>query len=201
MRKYKLLFFFFGVWVILQWIIPLSTIWEWQDIRDTGKIFKFKIIDTILEERLLTVGSGQERIPYLIIPYAERSFQIDGQDSIWDYNQKVYVFIEEDTTGFAKILDVKKELNASDKNLDFIKAEIDGVDYGQKDSITEITLYIQYPFYKYLMGSEVQAEVFLRKIKIQVQLDTLSSYAQIRVKDGKAVIQDISLFGLSLFKD
>jgi len=97
----------FAVMVLAQLAVPFKMIFDREKVLSEGNTFKFKTapIDP----------SDPFRGKYITLNFVENNFEvIDGET--WQNGQAVYVLLAKDAYGFAKIVDVVKELPDESNN-------------------------------------------------------------------------------------
>lgn len=126
---------------------------------------------------------------YVRLTYKERRVNIDNESN-WTSGEDIYVILSRDKNGFAKIKSISKE--TSQLNEDYFKAIVSVV---TSDGSNQLT--ISYPFNRFYMeeSKALEAENTYRKS----QADTSKvTYALVNIKDGKAVLKDVLIDGISL---
>lgn len=174
------IFILFIVVAVAQIFVPAQMIFNKESIINEGTAYKFKTqpVDP----------SDPYRGKYINLSYEQNSFITT--DSIWGRQDKVFVYLETDSLGFAKVNQVSKApLNL---NKDFVIAEVSW--YNKRDQKLNFNL----PFNRYYMEETkaYDAEVAVRNN----QRDSLpnSTYALVYVKDGEAVLNDVIINDISI---
>ena len=179
--KYILLILFL-VAAGAQLYVPTSMILSQEDILTAGKTFKFRTAPVDPNDPL--------RGKYVALRYQDNSLTIP--DSVYFYrNQKIFVEIEEDYEGFAIIKDISQAppLQGSD----YFDANLQSVSY--YDDSTR--LWIIYPFNRFYMEEHKAPEA--EKLYNESTWNTdVPTWAVVKIKDGKAALQDVRLDGRSL---
>lgn len=171
--KLKHVFALFILVVIAQLFVPMQMIFGQETILKTGTAYKFRTqpVDP----------SDPYRGKYITLSYDINS--AISIDSTWERKQDVYVYIEEDSLGFAKLTEVSK-MPLEIEN-DYIIAETGW--YSKRSKILNFNL----PFNRFYMeeSKAKPAEDAFRK----AQRDTLpnNTYGLVFVKDGEAVLKDV----------
>ena len=100
MNNKKLLFSLFVITVLAQLYVPAKMIMDKEEVLLTGKEFKFKTrpIDP----------SDPFRGKYIILYFEENEFELEGIRT-WTYGDQLYVIVEEDEEGFARIVELSEE--------------------------------------------------------------------------------------------
>jgi uncharacterized membrane-anchored protein len=171
--KLKYLFILFVLVALVQLFVPLQMIFGQEDVLDSGTAYKFKTepVDP----------SDPFRGKYITLRYAMNS--AITKDSTWLRQDDVYVYIEEDSLGFAKLTQVSKTPLTIDK--DYVMANVNWYDKNTKK------LRFNLPFNRFYMeeSKAKPAEDAYRK----AQRDTIpnSTYALVYIKEGEAVLENV----------
>ena len=180
MKKIKYIFILFVVVALVQLFVPLQMIFGQEAILNNGTAYKFKTqpIDP----------SDPYRGKYITLRYNINA--IKTNDSLWERNEQVYVYIEKDSLGFAQLLEVSKTLLDIEK--DYVVAEVSWYqDYSNE-------LRFNLPFNRFYMeeSKAKPAEDAFRK----AQRDTMpnNTYALVYIKDGEAVLKDVLINDISI---
>ena len=178
--KLKYVFVLFIFVVIAQLFVPAQMIFGQESILKNGKAFKFRTqpIDP----------SDPYRGKYVTLRYDINSAL--SNDSIWQRHQDVYVYLEADSLGFAKLVEVSKEPLVSEN--DFVIAQMNWHDKFN----SKITFSL--PFNRFYM-EESKAQPAENAFRI-AQTDSLpnNTYALVYIKDGEAVLEDVLINEISL---
>ncbi|WP_341216332.1 GDYXXLXY domain-containing protein [uncultured Wocania sp.] len=174
------IFILFIAVAVAQLFVPAQMIFNQESIITNGTAYKFKTqpVDP----------SDPYRGKYINLNYEQNSFITT--DTVWDRKDKVYVYLETDSLGFAKVNAVSKTLVNLDK--DFFIAEV--VWYNKKDQKLNFNL----PFNRYYMEETkaYDAEVAVRNN----QRDSIknNTYALVYIKNGEVVLSDVVISGISI---
>lgn len=172
------IFWFFILLILAQWYVPSAMIFEQENILKSGELFKFKTapIDPV----------DPFRGRYVTLNFDENNFELETETE-WDsdYPRKdVFVHLDRDSLGFAKIIDVTLEKPTSSTN--FIKAKAYGTFFNQTNKLINI----EYPFNRFYMDEFKAPKA--EKIYREAQIDsTQVAYASVRIKEGKAVLENV----------
>jgi uncharacterized membrane-anchored protein len=167
--------------VIAQLFIPAQMILNQESVLKTGKAYKFKTqpVDP----------SDPFKGKYINLNYEIREFETN--DSLWERNQPLYVYLVTDNLGYAKIETVSKSILTNNKN-NYFKAKTEW--YSNYDN----KLHIQFPFNQYYMKETkaYDAEVAVRNR----QQDSIpnNTYALVFIKEGEAVLEDVIIDEISI---
>ncbi|XMO87387.1 GDYXXLXY domain-containing protein [Algibacter sp. AS12] len=174
------IFILFIVVAMAQLFVPAQMIFNKESIIKSGVAYKFKTqpVDP----------SDPFRGKYIILNYELNAFVTN--DSVWERHDKVYVYLETDSLGFAKVNDISKRPLKLAK--DHIIADVNW--YNSNDKKLNFNL----PFNRYYMEETkaYDAEVAVR----QNERDSLpnTTYALVYVKDGEAVLNDVVINEISI---
>lgn len=159
---------------VVQLFVPTKMILNQESVIETGKVFKFKTqpIDP----------SDPFKGKYINLNYAISNFTT--KDSLWKRREPIYVYLETDSLGYAKIQTVSKKILVKN-NSNYIKASVQW--YAKYNN----QLNINFPFNRYYMKETkaYDAEIAVRNR----QRDSLpdNTYAMVYVKQGEAVLTDV----------
>jgi len=180
MYNKKILLIGFFLVACIQLYVPAKMIYNQENVLKTGKQFKFKAAPIDPNDPF--------RGKYITLRFEANTFTIKNTNE-WTQGQKVFVMIQPDSNGYAKVQSVLNE--SPGNNPDYVKANI-----GYVDEINS-TLFINYPFDRFYMEeSKAQpAEDLYRKSIID---STQVAYALVHVKNGEAVIKNVMINGKSI---
>lgn len=154
-----------------QWVAPLKMIYDNENVITQGKAYKFKTqpIDP----------SDPFRGKYIVLNFELNS--IPAPDLGWKYDDDVFLVVDEDSLGFARVASVAKAKPTETHN--FVKAKTGNYINGK--------LHYRLPFNRFYMNEKkaYSAEVLYR----EAQTDSLpnNSYALVFIKEGRAVLADV----------
>ena len=181
MSSKKLLLSVFILVALAQLYVPAKMIFDKEDTLETGIDYKFSTapIDP----------TDPFRGKYIILSYKDNVAVIDNEKD-WVSGEIVYVFLENDQNGFAKIKSVSKEKPTDSQN--FLKAKVSAV---SSDGTNKLTIY--FPFDRYYMeeSKASDAEVIYAK---SLRDTTKVTYALVSIKNGDAVLKDLLINGVSI---
>lgn len=178
MKNKQWLFILFGLMVIAQLFVPISMIFQSNIVLKNGTEFKFKLqpIDP----------SDPFRGEYVVLNFTDNTY-VPATTEIWQNETLVYVIIENNESGYAYIADVRKKKPTETSN--YLTLPINYVE--------ENYLQFNFPFDRFYM-SENKAQK-AEDLYIENLRDSSSiNYAIVSIKDGKSVIKDIQVNGVSL---
>ncbi len=168
------IFLIFIAVVLLQLFVPAKMIFDREDVLKTGTVYKFKTqpVDP----------SDPFRGKYVTLNYELDS--AETMDSTLQRGDKILVYLETDSLGFAKLHSVSRIEKSIDK--DYVEAKVQWYN-SKKNSVR-----FQLEFNRYYMeeSKAKPAEDIYRKYNRR--LDTINkTYAIVAVKKGKAVLKDV----------
>jgi len=176
----------FAVMVLAQLAVPFKMIFDREKVLSEGKTFKFKTapIDP----------SDPFRGKYVTLNFAENNFEVsDGTK--WHNGQSVYVLLATDADGFAKIIDVVRELPAEGE--DCVKAKLNYVATKKDSTKTIQELNLEYPFERFYM--EESKAPLAESMYWEVSRDTTKvTYASVNIQNGQAVLKDVFIGDVSI---
>ncbi|WP_296384990.1 GDYXXLXY domain-containing protein [Winogradskyella sp.] len=167
-------FLIFIAVVILQLFVPAKMIFDKEAVLKTGTVYKFKTrpIDP----------SDPFRGKYVTLNYELNT--AETMDSTLRRGDKILVYLETDSSGFAKLHSVSKTEKNSDR--DFVEAKVQW--YNSKSN----SVNFQLEFNRYYMDEfkAKPAEDIYREYNRR--RDTINkTYALVAVQDGEAVLKDV----------
>lgn len=171
----------FIIVALAQLYVPFKMIYDREEILETGTDYKFSTapIDP----------SDLFRGKYIILSYKDNVVDVKNEKS-WIATETVYVSLDTDEAGFAKIESISKEKPS--ENQDFIKAEVSTV---SSDGTNKLTIY--FPFDRYYMEESKAYDAELVYTK-SLQDTTQVAYALVSIKNGDAVLKDVLINGISI---
>ncbi len=176
----------FAVMALAQLFVPFKMIFDREKVLSEGYTFKFKTapIDP----------SDPFRGKYITLNFAENNFEVtDGET--WHNGQTAYVLLAKDTNGFAKIMDVVKELPSESDNC--VKAKVNYVATKKDFGKTIQELNFEYPFERFYM--EESKAPLAESMYWEVSRDTTKiTYASVNIQNGKAVLKDVFIGDVSI---
>lgn len=180
-RKYLILLGFVFV-AAAQIYIPASMVLEYGEIIETGKIYKFKTAPVDPNDPL--------RGKYVTLGFEQNLLQINGETDFVG-GQDIFVMLNEDQDGFAEIRDIVDEV--PENNEDFVKAKIRAISFNNDST----SIFIDYPFGRFYMEENkapMAEETFNKAQRDSAKI----TYAIVKIKDGKAALQDVVINGNSI---
>ncbi len=179
--KTNLLFPAFFLMILAQLYIPSKMILDSRGLLRSGKEYKFLTapIDP----------TDPFRGKYISLNFQANAIEIKASHD-WKKNDPVFVLLDTDQQGYARIRAVTHERPRGDS--DYIQASVRQIIQGSNHK-----LIVEYPFNRYYIEESKAAETE------KIYLDSMSSsssqtYAVVMVKDGEALIKDIFISGISI---
>jgi len=181
MGNRKLLVTLFVIVAAIQLAVPGKMIWDRERILETGKEFKF--------ETAPIDPTDPFRGKYIVLSYKENAVKISSQDQFAD-GENIFVILKKDQNGFAIIKAISKEMPKD--GVDFVKAQV-----GSVSGFPATTLTVSYPFTRFYMEESKAYEAEQAFLKSQRD-STKTTYALVNIKNGKAVLKDVLIDGVSV---
>lgn len=181
MHNLKIILTIFILMALVQIFVPAKMILDREDVFQSGVAYKFRTAPIDPNDPF--------RGKYVALNFSDNTFEMDS-DQDWESGQPIFVMLENDPNGFAKIQSVSQEKPSNDE--DFLKANVSFIS-GDKNQI----LNIYYPFDRYYM-EESKAEK-AEEIYLESQIDTNQvAYALVHIKNGHAVLKDVMINDTSI---
>lgn len=166
---------------LAQLYLPLSIVADQEAVVSKGKAFRFKVAPLDPNDPF--------RGKYITLRYEANRVKVKNVNE-WVSNAKVYVVLNTDPEGYAAISRISE--SRPDDQADYVEARVGIINSEDKD-----TLNIQYPFARFYMEETkaVRAEkMFLETLRSPQS----TAYAQVYVREGRAVIDDVVINGRSV---
>ncbi len=167
--------------VLVQWYVPLQMIWKKEKIRSAGAEYKFRIRPADPQD----IFRGK----YIALQYEGSAITVQDEQN-WTPGESVYVLLSTDEQGFARVESVSKDEPKGRGN--FFKAQVAFVSRDGSNSLR-----LTYPFTRFYMeefAASKAEQLYWQKLR-----DTSSTvYALVGIRDGKAVLKDVLIDGVSL---
>ncbi|MCC6550730.1 MAG: GDYXXLXY domain-containing protein [Ignavibacteriaceae bacterium] len=183
MKHKNILFAALLLILFAQVIIPVTQILKWNDVISEGKIYRFLVTPVD---------------PY--DPFRGAYIQLNFRDNHWDIltgrkeqrTKRIYVWLATDTAGFASI--EKVTYKEPPDTVDCVAALIDQ-EYTDEDKRKQIR--IKYPFDQYFLSAD-KAEKAEKVYFDALRDSTKQVYAQVRVKSGTGILENVMIGGVPL---
>lgn len=178
--KTSYIFIIFIVVAGIQLFVPAQMILSQENILKTGTVYKFKTQPVDPNDPF--------RGKFITLNYEIESYKT--KDSLWQRAEAIYVYLENDELGFAKVNKVSRTFLDVDR--DYIVAKITWYNKFEQ------TLNFDLPFNRYYMEETkaYDAEVAYNR----VSRDTISNntHALVYIKNGEAVLSDVIINNMSI---
>lgn len=167
----------FVLMCIGQWYVPLSMIAEQEDIRSSGKLFRFKTAPVD--------PSDPFRGKYITLDFEIETVK-NSADRKWVSDQEVFVILKENADGYAAVADVTDVEPGGD--IDYVKAE---VRYVNEDEVR-----LRYPFDRFYLEESKASDaetVYAESGADRENSTGKIAYAMVRLKNGNAALEDVRI--------
>jgi uncharacterized membrane-anchored protein len=171
MKNKTLLLVLFLVVALLQWLVPISSVYRKNIVEASGKSFCFKMRPVDPAHPF----AGR----YMALQFDQNSTPLKPGMSLKD-NAEIYLEISEDENQYAMIKDMA--LEPFTHTTDYIRATVQYYDSNR--------VFVNYPFDRYYMG-ESKAKATEDKIVPLLQDSTHRICAMVKVLGGETFLQDI----------
>ncbi|MEX2235062.1 MAG: GDYXXLXY domain-containing protein [Cyclobacteriaceae bacterium] len=165
----------FSLACISQWYVPASMIVEQENILSNGKTFRFKTAPVD--------PSDPFRGKYITLSFEADNYKnTNGHE--WERGQKVFVIINEDDKGFARISDITETL--PDPGKDYVQAE---VGFSNDDEMVRV----EYPFQRFYLEESKASDAEKVYGEGNRSDSSQTTYAVVRVKNGRTALEDVMI--------
>lgn len=156
-----------------QWYVPGSMIAAQEDVLRNGTVFHFRTrpVDP----------SDPFRGKYITLSFQDETFETTEADQ-WKRGDKVFVVLEPDDRGFARMVDLTDVKPA--QGLDYLEAE---VSYSGERNVR-----VDFPFDRFYL-EESKASDAEQAYWDSNRDSTQVTYAVVRVKDGQSTLEDVMI--------
>ncbi|MBQ4822908.1 GDYXXLXY domain-containing protein [Aquimarina sp. MMG016] len=168
----------FVVVAIAQIFVPAHMIWNNEDTITTGKPYRFKTMPIDPTDPF--------RGKYITLRYDMNRYEIS--DSTYVYGDKIYVYIQNDEHGFAKVDQISKE--ELDIDQDYVIAKVTG-NYNNK-------VKFRLPFNRYYMEETKAPKAELAYVKANRDSLIDNVYGLVYIKGDAAVLEDVIINDVSI---
>lgn len=173
----KILFPAFILLALAQLFVPAKMIMDQESVLKKGTAYKFKTAPIDPYDPF--------RGKYVWLAYDNNWVEIDTAEA-WKYFEKVYVELEKDTAGFAKIKSVSHQQPLTNASSDYIESSIASIRTYENPP----KLYVNFPFDRFYMD-EFKAKPAEDIVRESTRDTSIISYALVKVKDGQAVLENV----------
>ncbi|MDQ2656195.1 MAG: GDYXXLXY domain-containing protein [Bacteroidota bacterium] len=156
-----------------QWYVPGAMIAAEEDVLRNGAIFRFRTqpVDP----------SDPFRGKYITLSFRDDTFETGDADK-WKLGEEVFVVVEPDEGGFARIVDLTDVKPAAGR--DYLEVK---VSYGSERHVR-----VDYPFDRFYL-EESKAPGAERAYRDSNRDSTQVTYAVVRIKDGHSTLEDVMI--------
>lgn len=180
--KTKYIFLLFVIVALMQLLVPAKMIADQEDILETGTAFKFKTIPVD--------PSDPFRGKYIVLNYKLNSVKVT--DSTLALKEKLYLYVKNDSLGYATVDQITSKLIDANSNYIIIK---DYWYYAQQKELN-----FDLPFDRFYM-KETKAKK-AEDVYREALRDSLPNniYGLVYIKEGDAVLKDVIVNNESIAK-
>jgi uncharacterized membrane-anchored protein len=177
MKKLQFSLALFAVLSVFQLAVPVWMIVNRELTLRHGRQFRFRAAPVDPYDAF--------RGRYVALQFEQNTAPVPEDEKLAT-NQKVHAQLAEDENGFARI--VKVSANRSSDEV-YVQCRV--------SSITDSLVYLQFPFDRYYMDEKLApaAEAAYREHSSRELRDV---YVTVRVKDGKAVLEELYIAGMPI---
>lgn len=181
MKKIKLILAAFVLIALVQIYVPARMILDREDVLSTGKEYKFRVapVDPV----------DPFRGKYITLRYLENMI-VDETENGWGTSRFVYVILNTDSAGFAKIHSILKDEPMN--NQDYFRANVKRIWINNSFRLT-----INVPFDRYYM-EESKANTAEEIYRESLSDTNKVAYSLVSIKHGEAVLKDVIIDGTSI---
>lgn len=172
----------FGAMVLLQLLVPGRMILQSEKDLQKGTMYKFLVSPVDPNDPF--------RGKFLTLEFRANTVRA-GELEAYGKGSPVFVSVREDGQGFAeayRVSRVKPEGTA-----DFVEAKVAGIDAG----IDETILTVEYPFNRYFVNEKKAPEIEKAFQQASAE-DDQDTYAVVRVRNGRGLLEDLVINGTSV---
>lgn len=163
---------------LVQWAVPGSLIWKHERALTKGAAYRFRTAPVDPYDAF--------RGRYVSLDFADRQYPVDPGHA-WKGSESVFVRVEEDEDGFARVAGLSKDRPVDDG--DWFAA---AVQWRSAD-----TVHISFPFNRFYMKETLapQAEDAYRSAMRDTNQE---AWAVVRIYEGLAVLDELYLNGVPI---
>ncbi len=163
---------------LVQIFVPSQMIWKQEDVLKTGTMYKFKTMPVDPTDPF--------RGKYITLNYEMNSMTIT--DTSLTYGDKVRVYIDKDSQGFARA--VRLSQKPLEINKDFVIARVTGNYKG--------IVNFELPFNRFYMEETKAKDAEIAYTKVNRDSLSQNVYAVVHIKEGRSVLKDVIIDGESI---
>ena len=184
MTRQQVYFTGFILMVLVQWAVPLQTVWKRQGTINNGKVFKFRTVPIDPNDPF--------RGKYMTLQFQDRKYAYGSSNGVtWVSRQTAYVIPTEDAEGYAAI-DTLYAQRPTHTDI-YFKATVESI--SGSDSTLVVDLY--FPFDRYYMEEE-RAPIAESHFFEEMTTPGSTAYAKVVIGGGRSVLQDVVVNGESI---
>lgn len=183
MKHKKILLIGLIIVLAAQLLVPVGLIIRWNSVLEEGKIYKFRTAPAD--------PSDPFRGAYIQLQFSQNHWDI-LTGSRENRSRRIYVWLEEDSAGFAAIRKVTYDQPGD--TADYVSAFID---HEYTDAEKRRQIRIRYSFDQYFLPAE-KAERAEQRYFAAVSDSASVVYAQVRVKSGTGILESVMIDGTPL---
>ncbi|MBK8503754.1 MAG: GDYXXLXY domain-containing protein [Saprospiraceae bacterium] len=171
----------FLILCVIQLYVAASMIGKNEAIINTGRAFKFRTAPVDPNDPF--------RGKYIVLSFSDTDLAVTDA-SLWNYGDMAYATFNEDSTGYARIDKIDRQIPLV---VDYLEVKISSI----INTPEEQRVYVDFPFDRlYLEEKKApQAEQIYRDAMGDNQA---SAYALVYIRDGRGVLTDVFVDGKSL---
>lgn len=162
---------------LAQWIVPGKLIYDSEKTTEEGISFKFKIRPVDPYDPF--------RGKYITLSFDDNNVIRDTLEE-FSRDQSVFVLVEADSTGFAKVKEISNSIFSQPN---YFEASVLWQNKSKEDNLQTIEL--DFPFKKFFLEESLAPEA--ETAYSESRNDTIPAYALVSVMDGKAILRDVIL--------
>ncbi|PRY54517.1 putative membrane-anchored protein [Arcticibacter pallidicorallinus] len=166
---------------LAQLVLPIKMVADREAVVLKGKAFRFKVAPLDPNDPF--------RGKYITLRYEADSVKVKNVNE-WVRNSKIYALLDTDLQGYAFVRGISA--SRPDDQLDYVEAFVTVMNLEDKN-----TLHITYPFNRFYM-EETKAMKAEKMFLESLRSPRSNVFAEIYVRDGKAVINDVVINGQSV---
>ncbi|NLR90131.1 GDYXXLXY domain-containing protein [Flammeovirga agarivorans] len=174
MNKKLIFIALFFIVAIIQLYVPATFILQNEEVLEVGTMYKFRTaaIDPY----------DPFRGKYITLWYEENRIAVENTKD-WGVGQTVYILLDKDESDFVRYDGITKEIPSG--NVDYLQTSINYIPYNDAQYVEFVIPFTRF----YLEESKAkEAENAYNEAAID---STLITYAKIKIKDGKGVLEDV----------
>ena len=165
----------FCIVALVQLYVPTRMVLNSEKVIRQGNVYKFKTRPVDPNDPF--------RGKYMVLRFEADDYEV-GAEIEWDRGEEAFVHLGTDEAGFARILDVTREIPSA--GVDYVQV---GVAYVHQTSSGK-RLGVNYPFDRFYM-EEFKAPLVDSLFRVLSADPEKNVYALVNIKEGKAVLTEL----------